>query len=462
MKKFLIPLACLFVLAGTGLWILVRRNPMGVPQTTASAAFKIEPHGPGLLIHYTEGQTPLRALRWLPPTQEGLLPVQVLSQNDRQRILLFRRENLIADLLVPRPAGVREGFFNFAELRDAIVVPGDVAVLLYRSADVTTGELPLIIAVDLSTQTIRWVHRASGERLALGGDTQEAAAFLFGPGSPVLRLPLALRKGEQAGASPFRAGLTPIEMPAEIKELCDLLPTGPWSFLAAHPGGLSSYSGVSGWKHWQPQVAPSLPFSDFKPSVVGSRRAYWWQPFPGVVTQVKADGTPLATHDSGALAPPEPWNKDGMLLSLRGSDPAGNLWFTLAMPSMPSPVATPGEPPSQPQEDPGSTNEPGSATKPETSPTQIPSENWTSYAAESRERLYRWSPERGAPIGITLTNIWATLPLPQAVNRPASFPVFHPESGHLLVESGLSAWLVPLEALPMNPDRQAGGKSQAR
>lgn len=464
MKKLLIPLLCLMALLGTGLWFLVRRNPVGVPQADTPAAFKIEPHGQGILFHYADGQTPLRALRWLPPTQEGLLPVQVLTQSDRQRFLLFQNGTMIVNLLVARPAGVREGFFNFAELRDAFVAPGEVAVLLYRSADASTGELPLIVAVDLSTQTTRWVHRAPGERLALGGDSQGAAVFLFGPASPILRLPLALRKGEQIGSSPFRPGVKPLEMPEEIKALSDLQPTGPWSFLATHEGGLSSYSESRGWKHWQPTAIASLSFPDFKPGVVGSGKTYWWQPFPGVVTQVKADGTPIATYDSAALTPPEPWDKDGMLLSLRGADPSGNLWFTVATPSEPSSLATPAGPPSQPQEGQESKNDPATAAEPEApEPSPVPTapEKWTSYATEGRERLYRWNPVRGALTGTTLTDFWAALPLPQGVNRPTGFPTFRPESGQLLLESGPSAWQVPLEALPMKPVGPAG-KAQAR
>jgi len=458
-KKILIPLICLLALLATGLWLLVRRRPVEIPPAETQAAFRTEPSGPGLLIRYDDGQTPLRALHWLTPTRGGMQPVQVLTQSDRQRFLLFQNGTMIVNLLVPRPSGVREGFFNFAELRDAIVVPGDVAVLLYRSADASTAELPLVIALDLSTQAPRWVHRAPGERLALGGDSPEASVFLYGSGSQVLRLPIALRKGEQIGSTPFRSGLKALEMPEEIKELDDLLPTGAQSFLATHTGGLSSYSESKGWKHWQPQGVPSLPFPDFRAVLGSSGRTYWWQPFPGVVTQVKADGTPIATYDSDALAPPEPWDKDGKLLSLKGVDPSGNLWFTLAIPAEPSPVATPAEPPAQPKGTSEPPDDPGKAPVPEATPT--PEEQWTVYAAAGRERLYRWNPEGRALSGTTLTDFWTALPLPQGVNRSKDFPAFAPESGRLLVESGSTAWLVPLEALPLKPVGPTG-KVQAR
>lgn len=464
MKKILIPLICLFGLLGTGLWLLVRRSPVEIPLTETPAAFRIEPFGPGLVIHYADGQTPLRAMRWLAPVQGGIQPVQVVTQSDRQRLLLFQNATMVSNLLVPRPVGVREGFFNFAELHAAVVVPGDVAVLLYRSADASTGELPLVVAMDLSTQAMRWVHRAPGEHLALGGDSQEAAVFLYGSDSPVLRLPLALRKQEQLGSTPFRAAAKPIALPNEIKGVCDLLPTDAWSFLVAHTGGLSSYSENKGWKHWQPLSVATLTFVDAKPAVVGSGKTYWWQPFPGVVTQVKTDGTPIATYDAAALAPHEPWAKDAALLSLRGVDPAGNLWFTLAIPSEASSVATPAE---TAEASPGraeSRDHSEAAPTPETpvaEPPPIANGSWTTYAAEGLDRLYRWNPERRILTGITQADFWAALALPPGVNRTTGFPAFDPASGHLLLESGPTAWLVPLEALPFKPTGSAG-KAQAR
>lgn len=463
MKKILIPLICLFALLGTGLWLLVKRSPVEIPQSETPAAFRIEPFGPGLVIQYADGQTPLRAMRWLAPIQGGIQPVQVVTQSDRQRLLLFQNATLISNLLVPRPAGVREGFFNFAELHEAIVVPGDVAVLLYRSADASTGELPLIIAMDLSTQATRWVHRAPGEHLALGGDSQDAAVFLHGSDNPMLRLPLALKKGEQLGSTPFRATAKPIPLPDEIKGVCDLLPTGAWTFLVAHAGGLSSYSESKGWKHWQPLSVATLTFADAKPAVVGSGKTYWWQPFPGVVTQVQADGTPTATYDAAALAPPEPWAKDGALLRLKGADPAGNLWFTLAIPSEASPVATPADTAGAPPEAAASKAHSEGELTPEVPATEpsATTGSWTTYAAEGLDRLYRWNPERRTLAGITLTDFWTALALPQGVNRPAGFPAFDPASGQLLLQSGPTALLLPLGAVPLAPIGPTG-RAQAR
>jgi len=340
LKKILIPVLLLLALLSVGFWLLIRRGPAGSAPQESGVTFKIESFESGFLLHYADGQTPLRALRWLPPMEGGIQPVQVLTQSDRQRLALFPLGKPVSSVLVPRPPGVREGFFNFAELGDILLAPGDLAILLYRSADPTSGELPLILALDLNTQTLRWAHRAPGEHLALGGDAKEGAVFLYGASSPILRLPLALQKGEQLGNTPFRASVKAMDMPEEIKGLADLLPTSAWSFLAAHTGGLSSYGASKGWKHWPPTTGGPLTFSDARPTLAAAK-GYWWQPSPGRILQVKADGTPVHLYDASALAPGEPRSRDGALLKLCGADPTGGLWFTLATPMASSPLATP-------------------------------------------------------------------------------------------------------------------------
>lgn len=450
MKKLLIPLICLAALVAASLWFLVRRGSTGAPPAETTLAFQIEDFGPGTLLHYADGQTPLRALRWLVPLPGGIQPVQVLTQSDRQRLVLFQNGKLIVNIVVPRPSGVREGFFNFAELRDLIVVPDDVAVLLYRSTDASSGELPLIITMDLASQAPRWVHRAPGERLALGEDSKSGSVFLFGTASVIVRMPLALQKGEKTSATPYRVAAKPIDMPEEIKGPADLLPTGPWSFLLAHAGGLSSYAESKGWQHWPSPLENPLTFTESSP-VLARAKGYWWQPFPGRIIQIKADGAPMATFDSAALAPAEPWARDGALLKLRGADPAGNLWFSLATPSTPSSLATPEAPVVGAKGEPEPIQSADRTWKPE-GPTGSPSttqEDWSLYCSQGLERVYRWNPERRTLHGRALPEIWAALALPQGVNRPTGIQDFHPESGRILVESGLTAWLLPLEALPL-------------
>lgn len=446
MKKILVPALCLGALVAGGLWFLARRGPAGAPPAETTVAFKAEAFGLGTLMQYADGQTPLRALRWLPPLSGGIQAVQVLTQGDRQGVVLFQHGAMLANFVVPRPSGVREGFFNFAELRDVIVLPGDVAVLLYRSADATSAEMPLIIAMDFATQAPRWVHRAIGERIALGGDSKNGSVFLFGP-TTILRLPLALQKGERINDTPFRPGLKAMALPEEIQAASDLLPTGSWSFLLAHAGGLSSFAERKGWQHWSTPSAGALSFPDARPTLAQGK-GYWWQPFPGRIIQIKADGTPMASFDAATLAPAEPWARDGALLKLCGADPSGNLWFSLAIPASPSSVATPEPPPSNGEA--SDSESKGKAWNPEGALTAA-QDDWNVYCSKGLERVYRWNPEHRAILGRALAEAWGALALPPNLNRPSGLQNFHPESGHILVESGPVAWFLPLEALPLGP-----------
>ncbi|MFZ1615258.1 MAG: hypothetical protein WAT51_13855 [Holophaga sp.] len=445
-KKILIPLFLFLIPAALGMWLLVRRGPVaGAPEDTP-ASFRVETFGGGLLYRHSDAQTPLRALRWLPPQADGIQALQVVTQNDRQRLVVFKEGKQITDLLIPRPAGVREGFFNFAELPEAIVLP-DVAVLLYRSANPSAGELPLVVAHDLPSGMLRWVHRAAGEHLALAAATADPAVYLWGPTSPVLRLPLGLQKGERVGSTPFRATVAALDMPEEIKTVSAFASTGPGSFLLAHSAGLASLTNGKEWKHWPMPIQTQLHFSDNR-SALAVSKGFWWQPFPGKLLQVKADGTPIGT-EVNLQDPPDPWTKDRLLLKLRGTDPQGNLWFSLALPTMTSAVATPPSPSpveaSAEKSDPAPTTEPTSIS--EASRPLADTEEWSTYLALGLERAYRWHPERRLLQPINLTGLWNKMAFPMGVNRPSALPDFQPASGSVLVESGSSAWSLPLETL---------------
>ena len=80
--------------------------------------------------------------------------------------------------------------------------------------------------------------------MTLGGAGKDAAVFLWGRTTPLQRMPLALQKGEKEGVAPVRPGLKPYELPAEVGEISDLLPTGAWTFLVAHARGLSAFNGT--------------------------------------------------------------------------------------------------------------------------------------------------------------------------------------------------------------------------
>ncbi|MCE1228500.1 MAG: hypothetical protein LWX11_03260 [Firmicutes bacterium] len=426
MKKVLLVVAIVLIAGGYGFWRLVRRGPVVAPPEETGAAFQVETYGGGFVYRYADGQTPLRALRWLPPSPSGHQVIQVVSQSDRQRVVIFKGETKIMDALVTRPSVIREGFFNFAELKEALLFP-DAVVLLYAASNRISGqgmdEPSLVMALELDSGSLRWFHRAPGLHLAASPGPKEQAVFLYGPSQPIQRLPLERRPGEALGSAPARSTARTIEVPEEVRSLSILLPTGAFSFLAAHGAGLSSYSPTAGWKHWPLPEKDELTFSDAKPMLV-SAKGYWWQPFPGKLLKVKNDGEP----GEGNLLPepPEPWVQDRPLLQLKGVDASGRWWFAPTMPQRPSPVATPEAPKSEAE---------SAANGPD----------WNAYLAQGLDRLYRWTPDRRGMQLFQPTQVWTALPLPNGLNRSAAFPDFVPENGAILVESGAKAWRVDLD-----------------
>jgi hypothetical protein len=377
--------------------------------------------------------------------------VQVVTQSDRQEVSLFKNGAFQTSYLVPKPAGVRDGFFRLAELRDAQIVEGDVAVLLYVAPGSSDEELPLVLALDLKTKDIRWIHRALGERLALS-DPPDAVAYLYGPKVPPVRLPLALANNEHTSPVGSRSAAKTIELTPEILEISDLRPTGAWTFLLAHKGGLSTYRGSKGWQHHPvPDGNPGL-FKDVPGVFGGNGKKFWWQPYPGVVTQVLGDGTPKATWSPEQLTPAEPFRRDASLLHLLGADADGKLWFDLAVPTEPVPV----EP------------APGTSTEPQWKPenpavtgTEAPVaklEDWPTYVNQGLDRIYCWDTQKK-----TLQRFkWAALAVPPGFAKPANGVKLLPVSGALLRENGPSAWLMPLSALAFGESAATGKPVQAK
>ena len=424
MKKILTSILAAGLLVG-GLLYLTRRKPSALPPGGEDPPmFEIEAAEGGQLIRFGDPQAPLRAFRWLQPVQPGVLVAQVATQNDRQQIALFKDAVLQASYLVPKPPGVRDGFFRLAELRAALVSEG-VAVLLYAARE--TDDLPVVIALDLATKTIRWTHRAQGERLALAN----GAIYLFGPGSPPVRLPLALADGEQTTPAGSRSSARTIDLPPEVQDVSDLAPTGTGSFLLAHKGGLSAYLGSKGWNHIPvPEGDPGL-FKGVRPVLGGDSRHLWWQPYPGCVIQVLADGTPKATWTPAQLPTAEPFARDATLLHLLGSDPEGRLWFDLATPGTPAVPAPPASAEAKPEEPAGA---PPAGQEPE---------DWKPYVSQGLDRLYCWDSQKRQLRRV----LWSSLAVPGGVPKPARGSGIKPVSGAFLLENGSTAWLVPLGAL---------------
>ena len=452
MKK--IGIAILLVgLLITGLWWTIRRRPGAVPPSEDNQMmFQVETAKRGYLIRYVDPQTPLRSLRWLVPVQSAFLVVQVVTQSDRQRVSIFKDGKFQGSYLVPKPTGVREGFFRLAELRDARVVDGDVAVLLYATPG--TDELPLLVALDLKTKDIRWMHRARGEHLVM---TEGAAAviYLFGSNTPPVRLPIALVSKERTSPTGARSAAKTLELPPEILEIADLKPTGLWTFLLAHKGGLSAYLGSKGWLHQLPPEGNPGLFKEVQGVLTRGGKKLWWQPFPGMVVQILPNGTPQAIWTPEALPVSEPFAKDAALLHLLGADAEGKLWFDLAIPSQTTApkVSTP---PGQPAKSQGQPEipTPGGAT---TLPSAV-LEDWPTYVNQGLDRVYGWDPQKK-----TLQRVrWSALAVPQGFPKPANGLKIAPGSDALLLENGPSAWLLPLSTLALGEPTSTGQPTQAK
>lgn len=425
MKKLLLAILGTLLLL-LGLWCTIRRRPGALPAVEdTQSAFRVESAERGSRIRYDDPQTPLRSLRWLAPLRNGYLVAQVVTQTDRQRIVLFKDGTLQAIYLIPKPDGVREGFFRLAELRDACV-EGDVAVLLYASS---SDEPRLVVALDLGTKDLRWIHRALGEHLALG----DGVVYLFGPQGPPVRLPLALVSGEHTSPAGLRSAARTIPLPMEIQGIADLEPTGAWTFLLVHQGGLSAYRGTKGWLHRPTPEGRPAWFQGFQPTLGRDGRNYWWQPFPGPILQVLADGTPKTAWPN--LPTAAPFARDADLLHFLGVDGNGQLWFDLAVPS-PSPAPTP-----------------SASTEVPPEPGVVPEiQDWSAYVNQGLGRLYRWDPRKQELQRFS----WSTLTMPPGFPRPMDGLALAPEAGLLRLANGSSAWLLPLSALPLEAPSPTG------
>lgn len=437
-------LACLL----GSLWWLTRRRPGAVPPVdTPEMAFTTAPDSGGVRIQHQDPQTPLRALRWLPPLQGGFSLVQVVTQTDRQQLTVFKDGAYRETYLVPKPAGVRDGFFRLAELRSARLLEGDVAVLLYALPPGSSTEPSLVLALDLGTRDVRWTHRTAGEQLVLS-EIKDGVVYLFGPQSTPVRLPIATASGEKVNASGERSSARSIELTPEILRISDLEPTGAWTFLLAHDGGLSVYLGAKGWKHQTvPEGNPGL-FPGATGILCAANKKYWWQPYPGTVLQILADGTPKALWSSRSLATAPPHEKDASLLRLLGADATGRLWFDLLPPSQPVPVAA--EPPASTE----ATE--GAETRPE--PPAVQLEDWPGYVAQGLERIYAWDVEKRSLQRMR----WADLATPTGFPRPAQGFRFEPSSGALFLENGDAAWTTPLVGFPFKDPSPVGKPDQPR
>ncbi len=470
-KTLLVVFIILLALGGSAWWLLrVRSTPFSLDEPFTS--FSADNLGVGRLLRYTDGGRPLRAFHWLRPSADGIEVAQVLTQTDQQQIGIFQYGLLTAQMHVPRPEGVTEGFYRFAQLRDAAVLPGKVVVLLYRAQDATSADVPLIVALDLTTQSVRWSHRAAVERLALALNQKQAGGIVvdavigFGDKGELVRLPLLLQKTEREGAKAPRAVAQSIEMPPEIQGVTDLIPTGDATLIISHRMGLSAYLGEQGWNHISLPVPGPLGFVEPKSALAFNGKKTWWQPEPGRIIQVKADGTPIATWEPTTFMIPAPYEKDAELLQLLGADAEGKIWFGLAAPTLLPPLTNPTPTGVPPPASPGSASliptlkegewkSDAPATAESAPPPQfqniegIDRSAWEGYLRQGLDRIYCWDPESGAIKRASWTECWRKLGPPSEFNIPMGDGALRPAAGGFLFDSGTQAWWLPLKELPL-------------
>ncbi|MDR3672233.1 MAG: hypothetical protein P4L36_15400 [Holophaga sp.] len=443
MKKAPVISACVVAAAlavGGGLRWALQRPPSTAPEDDQGSGFTVQTSGSGQLITFQDAQIPLRALRWLAPLPNGILAAQMLGQNDRQRVVLFH-DGTQDSLLVLKPVGVADGFWRFAELREAAMAPDGMLLLLYRAGDPNSHEAPLALGLDVTSQQVKWFRRGAFSHLAVAQGPQ-SLVYLYGAKGPIQRL--TLKPGYPSEA---------VELPAEISELDDLLPTGG-GFLVSHPNGLSAYRGKQGWTHYPAPESDGPPCVGWKSSLARTGKTTWWQPVPGKLVKLRPDGQPDATS-SWQLRPEDPFAPDVHLLRMLGAAPDGWIWFALASPAPAAPGASPAAPgaAAAPGAPPASSSLPVQAPDPAAPP--VPATDWGLYAAAGLDRMYRWNPARNALERVALKQAWAALNPPAAVQMPLPGQGVAPAAGSLLAEGIRCAWWLPLAALPCQPVLQA-------
>ncbi|MGA2081309.1 MAG: hypothetical protein ABSH53_11940 [Holophaga sp.] len=439
MRRLLVVAGVCAALLGAGLWWATRREPAGAPLEADELAFTAQPSGPGQLIRFQDTQVALRSFRWLPPLPGGALVAQTVTQNDRQRVVLFRDGPVQDSLLVLKPVGVAEPFWRFAVLADAAVAPGGAMILLYQAGDPANREPALVMGVDPGSQQVLWWLRGACERMALA---QGSVLYLYGGKNPVLRVQVPV-----SGAGPARPAPKTIDLAPEVAAVDDLLPTGRDSFLVCHRDGLSAYAEGGGWTHWPaPGEAPGelLPrCRDWKPTLFRAGKQFWWQPAPGSLVQVHRDGSPARAWRC-ALPDGDPFAPDARLLRALGAEPDGSVWFALASPEPLAPAAAPPMTPTAAlPATPAAPPSPGAAAP------GTPAPDWGAYATAGLDRLYRWDPAGKTLERVSLAKAWAALAPPPSVQAPGPGQGVAPQAGVLLAEGAGCAWRLPLQALPL-------------
>lgn len=446
-KLFLVLALVLAALASAGLVWLVRRPAGGPPEGAAGSPFAIQEVPTGWVIQHQDEQFPLRTFRWLPARGEGILVAQLLTQNDEQQVHLFREGRLQGSWRVERPASVEEGFFRFAELKDACLLQDGGLLLLYLAGGGPSAAESWLVNLDTRDGKQRWQMRLGGSQLTPGTDGKDPAVFVWGPARVVHRV--ATRYAPGTGPHPAA-----IELPAEVAAPSGLLAIGSAGFVVAHGKGLSAFVAGRGWTHHPLPVQAPFPAWPGTPArLVQGPGSAWWQPGPGVLYELAADGTP-GREIPLYLGSGEDRIMDARMLELLGCDRHGSLWFGLASPALEGPAAgdpvqIPPAPPESAQEaavDPpaAAAAEPG---PPAAGPTAEAIEGWRRHLGRGLGRLYR-KPMGGGPIHrYDWTGLWKAWPEASGLPVPQGAAGLRPESGFLVFGAERRIWWLGLPAL---------------
>lgn len=414
--------------AVAGLYALAKRDRAPAPAQgpAETALFTAAPAGEGALFRLQPASDqPLRAVRFLPALADGEVIAQVLTQTGDQLIGRFRDGRFTGTLRLQTPDGVPPAFFRFARLSSAAALDDGSLLLLYGDGTGGSGA-PWLVALDGATQTPRWALKASGAHIALEPRGQSC---LLWDGTSLARASWSRKPS-----------LTALALPDGISVLDTVLPVAGGRIFLAHPGGLAVQTGGA-WTLTPLPDPGGLAFPGAAGVLAPSGDAVYWQPRPGQLSRIGADGA-VSAINLGQLAAPAGRERDLALLRLAGADPRGRLWFRLATPDLSvAPHPAQADQPSAALQ--AAAAMAGSAAA---APEPFDPAPWMDYLKSGLDRVYVWDPKGPS---LRLVDWKAKWP---ALGAPADFPLplprdMQPQGGALLLDLDTRAWWLPLDRL---------------